>query len=81
MGIIATGFAILVDVFGPQRSLYATDIREYKFSYRKYMLGPLQYFLVSATSQAEADMLAACEMRERVKNQGALQGSLRNIRG
>lgn len=69
--------AIAKDLLGPQKSDYAVRDGNYRFSYRKRLLGPLQYFTVSATSQAEADMKAARTMRTLTENLGALKGSLR----
>jgi hypothetical protein len=80
MGHIAIAWEIVKEVFGPQPSIHATDVREYEFSYRKQAFGTLLYFKVNATCQAEADVRAAGRMRELVRNQGALSGSLRSCK-
>ena len=77
MGNIAIAWEIVKDIFRPQPSIYATDVRDYEFSYRKQAFGTLLYFKVNATCQAEADMRAAGQMRKLVASQGALSGSLR----
>lgn len=75
--IVRQFFRVFWDIVGPQPSLHATKVGDYKFSYRMEAMGPHRYFTVNVTSQAEANMLSERKMRSLVKNEGALEGSAR----